>query len=472
MSQDFTKWLSTRTGGSLPLDTSKVRAVAEGANPIGLTQYPVMKTDIRFATGKFRTSKGLPMKLRGTLPETWVNYKGPDQRYELTTRPTNQGTCGSCYAVSTVQCVDDSFVFQGLSFNPKLSPMSVLACQQGNAKCGGGNPSLVIDQIAAKGCYTSNCVDYFSICQASDTCSGKKPVDDQANNSLIPDSCGCCNPLNDNLRYFVKNKVLAYNSCDDPRNTDVDVDAVNKIKGHLMLYGAAVTGFLVGKNFVGARTTDAKGLFGMTDGVYVETENYSGDTRDIPSDNLNSYVGGHAVAIVGWGVAKNVRIPSARVVMDLPYWMVRNSWGIGWGQGGYFKMAMYQPATRTTPEINQRTAFERFHTEFGGIGGILMFESDRVEDFNDTGTNARCAVQDSAKSDPKPVYRDNTPGKNKPSGGDSSSGDGELITFQFTKKTWNRLLIIFVLLIVVYIGWRYYRDNISDIGQPPSITFA
>jgi cathepsin B len=38
-------------------------------------------------------------------------------------------------------------------------------------------------------------------------------------------------------------------------------------------------------------------------------------------------VGRHAVALVGWGVDRGV-----------PYWLCQNSWGAGWGEGGFFRI--------------------------------------------------------------------------------------------------------------------------------------
>lgn len=44
-------------------------------------------------------------------------------------------------------------------------------------------------------------------------------------------------------------------------------------------------------------------------------------------DGKSASLGGHAVVLVGWGVRDSV-----------PYWLVQNSWGEAWGDGGFFKI--------------------------------------------------------------------------------------------------------------------------------------
>ena len=40
-----------------------------------------------------------------------------------------------------------------------------------------------------------------------------------------------------------------------------------------------------------------------------------------------SYLGGHAIRIVGWGVENNEK-----------YWIIANSWNPSWGENGYFRI--------------------------------------------------------------------------------------------------------------------------------------
>ena len=73
--------------------------------------------------------------------------------------------------------------------------------------------------------------------------------------------------------------------------------------------GPVTVGFIVVNSF-----------FSYSSGVYYDAD----CTRNSPS-----YAGGHAVVVVGYGTDPK----------DGDYWIVRNSWGTGWGNQGYILMA-------------------------------------------------------------------------------------------------------------------------------------
>lgn len=253
--------------------------------------------------------------------------------------PDNQYLCGSCWAISTASVIGDAFVVAGLvNWRPEISTAWALSCYP-QGKCDGGSPALLLQDIArGSGIPSKHCLDY-SFCAKNEKCNGKAVQHFQAQNlsSLVPQECGC---------YYGGNDVKHYNYS---INRDVKTLAIDQgattvdnirlaIKKHILLHGPVLTGYFVMKNFSSGYFTKING------GVYLERANY------VPGSPLTfsnaeasgpNYKGSHAVAIIGWGVAKNILYDTNKRG-DVPYWYCRNSWGPSWGgDGGHFKMAMY-----------------------------------------------------------------------------------------------------------------------------------
>jgi len=339
---------------------------------IGTLVIPKCTTDIRFRIGKY--SLQLPkFKLSKEdleLPLSWQNYsndKKSDKKFRLSTRPINQGLCGSCFAVAVSTCISDNFIFNPsnpLDYNPSISPMYILSClkdKSSNNKCQGGNPSGVIDSIIKSGISTNCAQDYSKICSNFPVCDGpgNKHFEQDKNqdiNDMIPE-CGYC-ASNPDI-YYVKNKKISYD--------------IPSIKKHLMKYGTAIGGFLVFNNFM---HDDDHGKYLKTNGIFINSVNYSQDSID-----MTQPVGGHAICIVGWGVDTiSFKDRNGITYNDkkIDYWLCRNSWGDKWGYNGYFKYAMYRNFDDDLPPIQEGVSFEKDNSFNGtpGLGGIILIEPD------------------------------------------------------------------------------------------------
>ena len=112
------------------------------------------------------------------------------------------------------------------------------------------------------------------------------------------------------------------------------------------------------------------------EGVYLENGDYDTKVGEVTfRDNMatsKNYKGSHAVAIIGWGVAKGAIYDKDGNKKDIPYWYCRNSWTTKWGDGGYFKMAMYP-----YNQISQFDTMITLKTSLGIInpGGIVMIKA-------------------------------------------------------------------------------------------------
>lgn len=270
------------------------------------------------------------------------------QKKRLMSPIGNQMLCGSCWAISTASLLSDNFVISGIvDWMPMLSTTWSLMCYPQH-KCQGGNPAILLSQIAKGGIVSENCADY-SWCATNKYCNGdaKKHMEQQEIDlsTLIPEGCAC----------YMKGKHYLYKIDDDIKSVYIGSPGVTEknittmIKKQVYTKGPVVGSFLVFKNFKSGKFTHMNG------GVYLEQGNYEDAENE---DNLSfskeqvsgeNYMGSHAISIIGWGIAKNIKTQKGNT--DVPYWYCKNSWTDKWGNEGYFKMAMYP--------WNQMSVFEK-----------------------------------------------------------------------------------------------------------------
>lgn len=297
---------------------------------------PPLNTDISFSSIPSQNPKTF-LKATKPLPENW-NWKHtfPDDSEDVLRKKENisgsgnQMRCGSCWSISTASIISDLFVASGItSKNPSISTTYSLACYP-QAKCLGGNPALLFQDIANGGITDNTCVDY-SWCAENANCNGSalQHFDVKNLNTLVP-SCGCYN-AGPHYRYKISNLAHVGIALDDS-NENALSDMIEHVKQHIYTVGPVLGGFLVFDNFMSGAFTKSN------NGVYFESADYS-TPGQVRFGHTPNFKGSHAIAILGWGIAKNTKTPNG--VEDVPYWFCRNSWTEKWGESGCFKMAMY-----------------------------------------------------------------------------------------------------------------------------------
>lgn len=307
-------------------------------------KLPPINTDIRFSSvlPSFSLAKhrGLADISPAILPEVfdWGHSYPSDtpeitQKKTLISKPGNQALCGSCWAISTAGIVADNFVVSGLvDKQPDLSTTWCLS-KYPQGQCNGGNPAQLFQDISNGGIATKHCIDY-SWCLKDDKCNGSAQEHFDANglNSLIPDP-GCYYGGEHYLYFIDPSPNTIY--IGSPGVTQNNVATL--AKKQIFLKGPVLGGFLVFRNFMSGSFANSNGGVYLERGIYDNSGKLTFSDEQVSSEN---YMGSHAIAIVGWGIAKNILVDNNKRA-DVPYWYCRNSWLDTWAEGGYFKMAMY-----------------------------------------------------------------------------------------------------------------------------------
>ena len=262
-----------------------------------------------------------------------------DWRQRATLRAVgNQGGCGSCWAFATTHVIQDRMnIFLSNDAEgpaPDLSIQQVMDCTTAifgtsnpasDDPCQGNDPSRAMDYVMGPGYATDRRLGLVS----------------EAAYPYIQQYSGWCrvdwdSDLIEARRYRLDNIVTRAggNRWWDP---GLDIPDVERIKW-VLRGGPIVVAYKVFVDWYGQAYPG--GGQQWRDAVYdtpaePECTEDSGCTVLYPEvarhklmacDAGKCYAGGHAVEMVGWGIAAT----------GLEYWILKNSWGPGWADDGFF----------------------------------------------------------------------------------------------------------------------------------------
>ena len=356
-----------------------------------IIKIPPSRANIK-VKGPLETVKEVNLKIfKDGLSD--VDIAPIDWRLRTTlSRVLNQGDCGNCWAMSTTAVLADRFIIGKSLKNLTLNPIFLTQCFECdkirkeilcnytstpgepdvlvlNSGCNGGIPYLAGKFLEVIG--IPNCGKWEDFCQVNSTCS----ILSECNTFNCDNTTTYRVKLNSTSNLTAEDKVY-----DSSKN--ITVRKINSGSTILNIKRALTRGPVIASFFIAPDF--AASMYGYkwkkTNGVYINGE-YE-DELNQSFSQYKDYVGlkdkwgdvdensGHAVCIIGWGI-ENINNK------QIPYWIVRNSWGVDWVDGGFCKFGMNNNGERNN-KVGLDIPISKY-TDKGSVefyGGCTSIEAD------------------------------------------------------------------------------------------------
>lgn len=306
--------------------------VARGETPPTITNtYPAQTSIIRTSNlaAQLDASAVLPAQY------DWRQIHGGN----FVTSVKDQGSCGSCWNFSGTSVLESAVAAyrNQPGLNLDLSEQDALSCnltkidnQVLNNGCSGAFPYNYFDHTLNSGVVTEACQPYRGC--------------DATNASCTCPSNRCTSGSMADNTYRSRYQPVAI-TWENPSQYIVDAYATaNNMKRAIIEHGP-LTAFMI---------------------VYSDLNFYTGGVYS--KTTAATYVGVHAVTVVGWGKDQTT---------NLQYWIVKNSWGSAWGENGYFRYLMKGSSPGATADAYsayQQTSGRYAGTDEGleGMAGLYV----------------------------------------------------------------------------------------------------
>lgn len=286
---------------SCAFNRQRQQEIVDKVNKLRTTwKAAVYPRDIKPLLGTLRDGNEvqLPLKtfdkIRDDLPEEYDPRKEHPECDSLS-EIRDQAKCGSCWAFGAAETMTDRLCLHSKGqIHTRVSPLELITCCGScGYGCQGGYPSAAFSYWKSRGIPSGGLYGDKNSC---------KPY-------FLPE----CDDHMHKCHDYAETPDCE-NKCIDEYPKTVDEDRTFATSAYSIRGERSIMQELIEN--------------GPVEGAFDVYEDFGNYESGVYQHVTGSYLGGHAIKILGWGVTPE----------GVKYWLIANSWNSRWGENGYFRM--------------------------------------------------------------------------------------------------------------------------------------